>query len=95
MSVDSRWNLSSEQKSEIVERLMAIVTNQASKPRDINAAVRNLISLELQNQKDEHEHAADVVRRLIEIANDRGSGGGGEIVDAARIVGTGGVSDEE
>lgn len=60
----SRWQLTTEQRVRIVERLMGIVDDKNSKTRDINAAVRNLIAIEQQNLIDEKEQISEVLEYL-------------------------------
>jgi len=60
----SRWQLSDADKKDIIDRCMGIVRAESSKPRDINAAVRNLISIEQQNQSDEKEQLGALLEQL-------------------------------
>lgn len=63
-----RWGVTPDQKQAAINRLMNIIENPSSKTRDINAATRNLIAMESQNQKDELDQALRLIKRLVETA---------------------------
>lgn len=50
----ARWNVSDSNKSEIVEKVVGLITDADAKPRTVIAAARVVAAMEAQNQKDEH-----------------------------------------
>jgi hypothetical protein len=50
-----RWPISVDAKAQIIERLVDIVSDPSSSPREVTAAAKGLLSAEKQNQDDEHK----------------------------------------
>ena len=52
-ALEQRWPISEQMRAAIVARLVRIVADPTSKPREVVAASRGLLSAESQNQLDE------------------------------------------
>jgi len=68
-ALSGRWPISPEMREAILARMVELA--MTGKPRDVNQAVRNLLTMEAQNQADQHiEHKdkpeSGTVRVLIE-----------------------------
>jgi hypothetical protein len=74
-AVTQRWPISDKVRKAIVGRLVQVVADPESSPREVTAAAKALISAESQNQADEHkvidignqhnrDRIADVIARL-------------------------------
>ena len=94
MTETSRWQLTADQRAVVIDRLIGIVGSSESKPRDVNGAVRNLIAIEQQNQKDEHTQAGLIIQRLLEVAAECGVTGIVEAVTEYEASSGGGIADE-
>lgn len=83
-AVEQRWPVGNDQRKALVERLMRVITDPESSPREVTAAAKALISAEKQNQDDQFK-VIDVANtknenaRISEIAADLG-------IDPALIV---------
>ena len=54
-AVTQRWPISNEYRASIIRRLMRVLADPASSPREVTAAAKALIAAESQNQSDEHK----------------------------------------
>ena len=50
-----RWPIKDEYREAIIKRLVKIVADPSSSPREVTAAAKGLLSAEKQNQDDEHK----------------------------------------
>lgn len=50
-----RWPIKPEYREAIIKRLVRVVADPNSSPREITAAARGLLAAEAQNQADEHK----------------------------------------
>jgi hypothetical protein len=66
-ALEQRWPISPAARKAIVARLLHVITNPDSKPREVIAASRGLLAAESQNQLDEHK----IVDVSISARNDR------------------------
>ena len=76
-SLTQRWPIKPEIREAIVRRLLRVIADPQSSPREVTAAARALMSAEAQNQSDEHkvldvEHATARDNQLFAIAADLG-----------------------
>jgi histone acetyltransferase (RNA polymerase elongator complex component) len=71
-----RWPIPPEYREHLVRRLIQIIANPNSKPREVTAAAKALLAAESQNQADEHKvvdvHVSTRHDRLDAIAIDLG-----------------------
>ena len=54
-AIEQRWPIKPEYREAIIRKLIQVVANPQSKPREITAAARALLAAEAQNQADEHK----------------------------------------
>jgi hypothetical protein len=54
-ALEQRWPISDKVRKAIVGRLVQIVADPASSPREVTAAAKALLAAESQNQSDEHK----------------------------------------
>jgi hypothetical protein len=76
-ALTQRWPIKPEIREAIVKRLLRVIADPQSSPREVTAAARALMSAEAQNQSDEHkvldvEHATARDTQLSAIAADLG-----------------------
>ena len=76
-ALTQRWPIKPEYREAIVKRLLRVIADPQSSPREVTAAARALMSAEAQNQSDEHkvldvEHATARDTQLSAIAADLG-----------------------
>lgn len=76
-ALTQRWPIKPEYREAIVRRLLRVIADPQSSPREVTAAARALMSAESQNQSDEHkvldvEHATARDTQLSAIAADLG-----------------------
>jgi hypothetical protein len=50
-----RWEISQEQRADLIQTLMQIATDVSNSPRERTTAIKAIISAEKQNQEDEHK----------------------------------------
>lgn len=75
-AVVERWPIKKEYRDAIVKRLMQIVADPSSSPREATAAAKALMAAERQNQEDQITDATDDHRnRFFAIAERLGVGG--------------------
>ncbi len=67
-ALQQRWPIKPEYREAIVRRLVQVVANPNSSPREVTAAAKALMAAEVQNQKDEHQRLDDFRQRIISIA---------------------------
>lgn len=67
-AMEQRWPISESARKAIVSRLIRIIADPNSKPREIIAATKGLIAAEGQNQKDEHAKIDEFRNRVLTIA---------------------------
>jgi hypothetical protein len=96
-ALTQRWPVTPEYRGIIVRKLMKVIADPASSPREVTAAAKALLAAEAQNQADEHK-AVDVSLRtehdrLDEIARDLGIEVG--LIEAAEGQSSGGDSSVE
>lgn len=53
-AVRERWPIKAEAREALVERMVKIVTDLTTSPREATAAVKALVGMERQNQIDQH-----------------------------------------
>ena len=56
-ALEQRWPVKPEFREALIKRLVRIIADPNSSPREITAASKALISAESQNQADEHKFA--------------------------------------
>jgi len=56
---EQRWKMDPGQRAAVVARLLGVIANRNSSPREVTAAAKALLAAEAQNQADEHK-AIDV-----------------------------------
>ena len=92
-AIRNRW-LTDDHKPAAMEAIEAGLKSADDRVRQ--SALRNLIAMESQNQKDEHQQANEFISRVIELANrlgiDVGAAGGGEAAEGRAIESHGGTS---
>jgi len=76
-ALTQRWPIKPEIREAVVRRLLRVIADPQSSPREVTAAARALMSAEAQNQSDEHkvldvEHATARDNQLSAIAADLG-----------------------
>ena len=54
-ALTQRWPIKPEYREAIIRKLIQVVANPQSKPREVTAAARALLAAEAQNQSDEHK----------------------------------------
>ncbi len=67
-ALEQRWPIKPEYREAIVRKLVQIIANPSSSPREVTAATRALMAAESQNQEDEHKALSDFRQRIIDIA---------------------------
>ena len=67
-ALTQRWPIKTEYRDAIVKRLMRVIADPHSSPREVTAASKALMAAEAQNQKDEHQRLDDFKQRIIGIA---------------------------
>jgi len=65
---EQRWPIEPMHKKAIVHRLLRIIADPQSSPREITAAAKALIAAEKQNQDDEHAKVDEFNERILSIA---------------------------
>ena len=85
--MEQRWPIKQEYREALIKRLIRIIADPASKPREVTAASRALLAAEGQNQADEHKvvdvHVSTRHDQLDAIAADLGIEVG-IVIDAER-----------
>lgn len=54
-ALEQRWPINDKVRKAIIGRLVQIVADPSSSPREVTAAAKGLLSAEKQNQDDEHK----------------------------------------
>src|SRR6056297_1540160 len=54
-ALTQRWEIKPEYRDALIRRLIKIIADPSSSPREVTAASKALISAEAQNQADEHK----------------------------------------
>lgn len=54
-ALKQRWPVSETHRSILVKRLVQVIADPQSSPREVTAAAKGLLAAEAQNQKDEHK----------------------------------------
>lgn len=68
-AIEQRWPINPQFRKIIVNRLMRIMADPESSNREVMSAIKGLIAVESQNQKDEHISAIQSDRnRILEFA---------------------------
>lgn len=76
-ALTQRWPIKPEYREAIIKRLLRVIADPQSSPREVTSAARALMSAESQNQSDEHkvldvEHVTARDNQLSAIAADLG-----------------------
>jgi len=95
-AINNRW-LTDEHKPAAMAAIEAGLKSADDRVRQ--SALRNLIAMESQNQKDEHQQANEFISRVIELANrlgiDVGVGTGGQAAEVRAIEDDGSTAEAE
>lgn len=68
-AIVQRWPIKNEDREAIIRRLVRIVADQNSSPREVTAAAKGILAAEKQNQDDEHKIVdVRIARRHDELA---------------------------
>ena len=68
-AIEQRWPIKPEIREAIVRRLLRVIADPQSTPREVTAASRAILAAEAQNQSDEHKLIdASIQRRDNELA---------------------------
>ena len=95
-ALEQRWPIKPEYRQAIVNRLVQIVANPKSSPREVTAASRSLLSAEAQNQQDEqHIDGMDDSRNRILTILARVSAGDGDRITDQRGTADAGICDQD
>ena len=89
-ALEQRWPISPEYREGVIKRLMRIIADPASSPREVTAASKALMAAEQQNQSDEQhiDHRLDHERdRILSLLETGGAGADRIIVDAGGAAG--------
>ena len=54
-AMEQRWPIKPEYREALVKRLVRIIADPQSKPREVASAAKALLAAEVQNQMDEHK----------------------------------------
>lgn len=54
-ALEQRWPLNENARKAIISRLLRIIADNQSSPREVTAAAKALLAAEKQNQSDEHK----------------------------------------
>lgn len=52
---EQRWKFDPGQRAAVIARLLGVIANRNSSPREVTAAAKALLAAEAQNQADEHK----------------------------------------
>lgn len=67
-ALEQRWPINENARKAIISRLLRIVADPQSSPREVTAASKALMAAESQNQKDEHLQLDEFKQRILAIA---------------------------
>lgn len=68
-SAEQRWPMKPEYRAAIVNRLMRIILEPGNSQRDVVRATRALLSIEAQNQADDHKRIPDLIAHVHAMAD--------------------------